>query len=171
MRFSRQLPLPSILKKTWVRLAVLATMGGIAATQTYLHWGDSAAIGHYFVIMLSVTTVGAVVFGTLYHQRVWCSVCPVGSLSSWIGKTEKPLTLDSSKCIQCKVCESVCPMQLKPHASRGNGKVAICDGDCLLCGTCVKNCPVGALAFEPRAKPSCATKSCDSRCTTRCKPH
>jgi ferredoxin-type protein NapH len=85
------------------------------------------------------------VLAMIFHQRAWCAICPIGSLSSWVGRNKYPLTVDQDKCIECGACEKICPMQLAPAKLR-EGSMAT-RGDCLKCGLCVAACGKEALTF------------------------
>ena len=67
---------------------------------------------------------------------------------------------DKSKCIECGLCNIICPhavirpLALKNDTGKelmGNSEynyyLAISEQDCTGCGLCIKNCPTGALSF------------------------
>ncbi len=70
-------------------------------------------------------------------------VCPVSAIS----KTEEgSVTIDSDKCIGCKMCISACPLGNISYNSKTK-KIVKCD----LCGgdpMCVKVCPFGAIEYR-----------------------
>jgi len=47
---------------------------------------------------------------------------------------------DKSKCINCGICNKVCPMELPV-------KEIINHPDCIKCGRCIKACPKNVLSF------------------------
>lgn len=55
------------------------------------------------------------------------------------------LSLDHSKCIQCKICESVCPC--RAIAIFNNRDHKFYEKRCAYCGLCEKACPKGAIKF------------------------
>ena len=85
--------------------------------------------------------------GIIFHERTWCYICPIGTMSNWVGRNRRPLTISAERCTQCNLCAQKCPMQLSPaiikeQSSMPNG------GDCLKCRVCVESCPKAALAFQ-----------------------
>jgi len=138
--------IPGWLKGTPVRLAVLALLMAMLAFQILRLWPDPYAIGRFFVVLLTVTTVVGVFMALFLHQRAWCSICPIGSLSSWVGKSRLPLNMDRDACVSCGLCTKACPMQLAPQEMKEN-EVMADRGDCLKCGLCTKACPKSALSL------------------------
>jgi len=51
-------------------------------------------------------------------------------------------SLDSSKCIYCAGCVSVCPVLA---LTLDETKILCDEGKCIACGTCEKGCPVAAI--------------------------
>ncbi len=97
-----------------------------------------------FIQTLTITTVLALILALIFRARAWCIICPVWTFSWLIWGKNKPLFI-SSKCIDCKKCEMVCPMGLAPYKDKKTGKLQSLD--CIKCKTCVYNCPVKALNF------------------------
>jgi len=87
------------------------------------------------------------VLGVIFHQRTWCYLCPIGTISNWVGRNRRPLLLALDKCTQCQLCARKCPMQLAPAAVKHEAPMAH-RGDCLKCNLCVTTCPTAALAFR-----------------------
>lgn len=138
--------IPGWLRSNPVRIGVLAFLMAMLTFQILQLWPDPYAIGRFFVILLTITTVVGVFMALFLHQRAWCSICPIGSLSSWVGKDRYQLKMDKDACISCKLCSKTCPMQLAPHTMKENDRMHF-RGDCLKCGLCVKACPEDALSF------------------------
>jgi polyferredoxin len=138
--------IPTVLRTTSFRLGVLAFLMLMLAIQITRLWPDWLAIGGFFIVLLTVTTVVGIILSIIYHQRSWCSICPIGSLSSWVGKNKHQLKIDNAACINCKACAKICPMQLAPVEMKESGEMCY-KGDCLKCGLCVAACPKGALSF------------------------
>ncbi|MDY4573906.1 MAG: 4Fe-4S dicluster domain-containing protein, partial [Intestinibacter sp.] len=62
--------------------------------------------------------------------------------------TNKKLTiLDKDKCIKCKKCAKVCPMQLQPYLEF-NEQNQFDNENCIKCNTCVNNCPKKILTIK-----------------------
>jgi len=138
--------IPRWLRGTPVRAGVLAFLMAMLTFQILRLWPDPYAIGRFFVVLLTITTVVGVFMALFLHQRAWCSICPIGSLSSWVGKNRHQLKMDKDACIECNLCAKTCPMQLAPNELKKSENMAF-RGDCLKCGLCVKTCPKGAVSF------------------------
>ncbi|MBF0486025.1 MAG: 4Fe-4S binding protein [Candidatus Omnitrophica bacterium] len=88
-RVSANRPMPKIFLKLWFRWLVFAFL------MTFLMWrltvagASLMAVGKVFVIMCVVTTVIAMVLGTITKHRAWCMICPMGLLQEQIGKCNK----------------------------------------------------------------------------------
>ena len=157
-RISPQKPIPAFLRKSSFRKFMVAFIFTVFGVQMYFAWGDLSAMGAVFVNIILITTIVGIVLGLRYHQRSWCSFCPMGTMSSWVTpkpkkrskkldkKLFKTIMVDDS-CIGCKLCTKVCPMQLKPYEEKGNPD-GFMHSDCLKCGKCIKKCPKKALKFE-----------------------
>lgn len=65
----------------------------------------------------------------------------MGTVQHILGKDKYQVHLDDEKCINCKKCDKVCPMQLDVRKS-------LSKRDCIKCGRCIEICPKDALAFE-----------------------
>ncbi|MEJ5228617.1 MAG: 4Fe-4S dicluster domain-containing protein [Pseudothermotoga sp.] len=88
--------------------------------------------------------VGVVLAFALKDNRAFCKyICPVTVFlkpASYFSLLR--IKTDSEKCVSCKRCKKVCPMNvdiLDTRRSRENGT------ECILCMECVKSCPKGAL--------------------------
>jgi ferredoxin-type protein NapH len=138
--------IPPALRKFPVRLGVIAFLMAMLTFQIVRLWPDPFAIGRFFVVLLTITTIIGIFLATFIHQRVWCSICPIGSLSSWAGVNRRPLQMDRDSCVSCGLCAKNCPMQLKPNALKDQLTMEF-KGDCLKCELCVKGCPKQALKF------------------------
>jgi polyferredoxin len=139
--------IPLLFKDMRFRVAVLAFLTLVMAVNLILRWPNATKIGNFFVVMLTVTTLLGVVFAVLYHQRSWCSFCPIGTLINLTGRKNRPLTIDSPLCIECGLCRKVCPLQIKPYLFKDKAVEVVKDRDCLGCGSCVLACPKQALKF------------------------
>ncbi len=149
-RLSRNRPIPQVFRRLPLRLGVMALLMTVLTVMIIRLWPDPVAIGGFFVLMLTVTTVVAVVLGILYQQRVWCYLCPIGTMSGWVGKNRQPLALVAEKCVDCGLCAQKCPMQLAPVTLKA--PVGMTNrGDCLKCSLCVHHCPTAALHWQETA--------------------
>ena len=85
--------------------------------------------------------------GIIFHERTWCYICPIGTMSNWVCKNRRPLTISAERCTQCNLCAPNCPMQLSPAAIKEQSSMPN-GGDCLKCRVCVESCRKAALAFQ-----------------------
>jgi ferredoxin-type protein NapH len=145
--------IPQFLRSTPFRILVLLILMTILFTQLPHAWPSVEGMGRVFVIMLTITTTIGIIAGILTHQRNWCTYCPVGTMSRWLGKGRHPLTI-SSACTTCKKCDAVCPIQIKrwEHRPEHGAAAVIPEWDCLKCGLCIERCPQNALAFKTKEK-------------------
>jgi NAD-dependent dihydropyrimidine dehydrogenase PreA subunit len=56
------------------------------------------------------------------------------------------LTANSEKCINCKLCEKKCPMSLQVNEMVQTKEME--NSECVLCGSCVDNCPKGVIKYS-----------------------
>jgi polyferredoxin len=145
-RISRQHRIPQVFRAAPMRIGVMAILMTVLTVQIIRLWPDPWAIGGFFVIMLSVTTGLGLILGVMYQQRNWCYICPIGTMSNWVGKNRQPLVLEEAKCLDCNLCAKKCPMQLSPVSLKEPEGMAN-RGDCLKCSICVDNCPTAALRW------------------------
>jgi ferredoxin-type protein NapH len=141
--------IPDWLRSNPVRIGVLSFLMIILTIQIIRLWPDPYAIGKSFVVLLTITTGIGIVLALIWQQRSWCYICPIGSISSWVGKNRNPIHINPEACVSCKACAKVCPMQLAPHEIKEKEEMAF-KGDCLKCGLCVSTCPKDALAFPKK---------------------
>jgi polyferredoxin len=147
-KISRNRRIPELFKRRGVRLFMLALLIGVLGSQLYMTWGDPRGMGLSMVRLLTVTTTVGIVLGATYNQRLWCHICPVGTVSNWLSSGKEPVLLDGP-CAGCKVCSKVCPMQLKPYEHK---TPSLASNDCIKCSTCVAACPKKSLAFDKRLR-------------------
>jgi ferredoxin-type protein NapH len=145
-RISRERRIPQVFRNPPLRLGVMTLLMGLLTFQLIRLWPDPFAIGGAFILLLTLTTTVAVVLGIIFQQRTWCYICPIGTMSSWVGRNRQPLTLVEERCLECHLCAKNCPMQLKPVALKLQPAMAN-RGDCLKCRLCVDSCPTAALSF------------------------
>lgn len=144
-KFSRKRNIPAFFKKKQFRILMISLLFGVLGSQIYMSWGDIDRIGLAMVTLLTVTTSTGIILGIIYQQRIWCHICPVGTLSNYMSEGKYPLNINET-CVDCKVCSKVCPMQLNPYSYKEDGIMG--DNDCIKCSICVAACPKKALRFE-----------------------
>ena len=64
----------------------------------------------------------------------------------------KILEFDKDKCVGCNVCVNSCPLDVMiPNPTKGREPVVMYAEECWFCGSCVQECPHGALTLIPPA--------------------
>jgi len=139
-KISRKKKIPKILSSLWIRLPVIALTMSFMIYRIILTDGIIDKIGMVFVTMCLITTLIAVFFGYWISPRAWCTFCPMGTIQRSIGHKKMTLKVDLDKCIDCKLCHKVCPMQLPVNEILNKP-------DCIKCGRCIEICPKNALRF------------------------
>jgi len=138
--------IPRVLRSTALRVVMICILMGVLGFQIARVWPDARAIGKVFVVLLSITTGIGILLALTWHQRVWCYVCPIGTMSNWVGRNRQPLSVARESCTECSLCAKTCPMQLVPMEMKTDSAM-VNKGDCLKCGLCVDTCPKEALSF------------------------
>ena len=146
-KISPEKRVPDWLRSLPVRIGVLAFLIGMLTFQIIHLWPDPYAIGRFFMILLTITTAVGIILTLIFQQRSWCYICPIGSMSNWVGKNRNQLNIDKDACVSCKLCGKTCPMQLSPYEMKEDKQMPF-RGDCLKCGLCVAACPKDALSFS-----------------------
>ena len=138
--------IPHFFRSIPLRAGVIIFLMSMLTYQIIRLWPDPYAIGKLFMTLLTITTGIGVVLAIIIHQRTWCYICPIGTISSWVGKNRRQLYIKDDLCTSCKLCGKQCPMDLAPHGLKEKGRMSF-KGDCLKCGICVKTCPKDTLSF------------------------
>jgi ferredoxin-type protein NapH len=139
--------IPHIFRSLPLRIGVIIFLMSMLTYQIVRLWPDPHAIGKLFMTLLTITTAIGVILAVIIHQRSWCYICPIGTISSWVGKNRQQLYTKDGLCTDCKLCGKSCPMCLTPYELKEKGKMSF-GGDCLKCGLCMKTCPKNALSFS-----------------------
>lgn len=140
-----QKKIPALLKRDSFRIFVFVFLLAVMVFNLILRWPDPYKIGRFFVLLLTVTTALGLILTFIFHQRAWCSFCPVGSIIKWMGKKNN-LVINSDDCVECNLCLKVCPMQIKPSSFKIEGRCMVRNNDCLRCNLCIAVCPKQALS-------------------------
>lgn len=81
------------------------------------------------------------------HTACW--MAPFMMLGRWLRNRfawpSLRLAADSGSCTDCKTCTRGCPMSLDVNAMVQAGKME--HSECVLCGTCIDNCPAKAIRY------------------------
>jgi len=99
--------------------------------------------------ILIILMVISVVVTFRYEKWVFHNhFCPYGALLSLTGKRARFSTeVDSSLCIGCKKCESICPSK-SIVVDDGNKVAQIDKATCHQCQKCTSICPVNAIHYK-----------------------
>jgi polyferredoxin len=139
--------IPHLFRSLPLRIGVIVFLMSMLTYQIFRLWPDPYAIGKLFMTLLTMTTVVGVILALIIHQRTWCYICPIGTISNWVGKNRQQLYIKDDLCTGCKLCGNPCPMGLTPYELKEKSKMSF-SGDCLTCGLCVKTCPKAVLSFS-----------------------
>lgn len=82
----------------------------------------------------------------LRDNRAFCKyVCPIPVLQKVTsGFALLKVKIDPARCIDCGICEKVCPMDVKLLEYKNNNQ-RILSTECIGCGTCAYECPKNAV--------------------------
>ena len=100
--------------------------------------------GTRFALKIAILVI--TIIGCLVTARFFCKVlCPLGAFYGFFNKVSLVrLETDSSACVSCGKCSSVCPMDVDPVRNPNSM-------ECIRCGRCVSACNVKAINY---VKPS-----------------
>ena len=143
--FTKGRRIPTWTRALGFRVSVLVVVMSLFTLQMVYAWGNVSAMGQVFLRMILITTLIGLTLAAFYSHRSWCSFCPMGSISSWVGKRAMPMLVEAS-CVDCKKCAQVCSFNLEPFQSKGATE-GFQNGDCLKCNKCVALCPKKSLSF------------------------
>lgn len=138
--------IPYLFKKMYFRVAILIILMFMMIFNLVRLWPNSYRIGLLFVTLVTATTALGIILAVIFHQRSWCMICPVGTITHLIGGNKYPLKINPDLCVECKMCAKVCPVQIKPYAFKNSFDGLVKDGDCLKCNLCIATCPKKALS-------------------------
>ena len=143
-------PIPPFFRLPALRISILILLLGFMTYRILQNPLSPAHWGRVFWLMCVITTSIGVVLGILIHPRSWCSFCPIGTIQSYIGGGKNALLIDPEICIECGLCEKICPFDLEIVKHRKEGIVS--EPDCLRCSECVDVCPKNALSWPEKCR-------------------
>ena len=121
---------------------------------SYAFYGVEVWMKGLSVFLVALLTFVVLVVLAWRNGRTYCNtVCPVGTLLGFLSRYAwlKPV-IDTSKCINCKLCERNCKascIHIKDHA--------IDYSRCVDCMNCIAKCPKGAIRYAHAPAKSQAT--------------
>jgi len=142
---SRKRAIPTFLRNMRFRWVLFAALMGFMVFRVSRNPTDVRHWGYTFWLMCTITTGIGVSLGVLYHPRIWCAFCPMGTVQNALGGGKRQIEMDSDACIECGLCERVCPLGLAIVKHKEDGRLQ--DRDCARCSECVASCPKGALSW------------------------
>lgn len=137
---SRKVKIPPIFRSMWFRIPIFIILMGFMIYRIIQTESVVDKVGMVFVTLCIMTTTASILFGVLFSPRAWCTFCPMGTMQRSIGGSKYQLQVDKERCIDCGLCQKVCPMQLSVNEIMEKP-------DCVKCARCVEACPKEALHF------------------------
>ena len=84
---SRKGRIPALIGSNLFRYGLLVFLFFNFAWGIYRAAGNTELIGRVFIQIILVTTLLGIAMGIKYQPRTWCTVCPMGTLTTAAGKT------------------------------------------------------------------------------------
>ncbi len=118
--------------------------------------GLQQALGGLFVWKMSVLLV--ILVWSLWVYRPFCKyLCPLGAIYGWFNPIAlSRFQMDKERCIDCKKCKAVCPMDIPVYAKPNSM-------ECIKCGKCLQACPTDCIQVALWAKGSQQTKKTEKQ--------
>ena len=139
----------------WFALVAELLLTMIIGYPLFVWWSPPGLVGRetmfyvfYKHVTIELTIVVVVLLLNLLTRRMFCRYfCPLGALLGLLGKWRQlVIRYDAGVCVGCKVCDSRCPMGIKPSVGESQSVY------CWNCAECVDACPTNALNFTWRDK-------------------
>jgi polyferredoxin len=140
----------------WIAIVVImfAQAGIRSVDPLYQTWNGISIQDLPSLILFAAIAEGFAVFVLLAGKRAGChTVCwmaPFMVIATRIknaaGWPSLHLTADKGQCVQCRQCSKRCPMSL--NVTEMVQKEDMSNDECILCGSCVDNCPKKAVRFS-----------------------
>jgi NAD-dependent dihydropyrimidine dehydrogenase PreA subunit len=97
---------------------------------------------------LAWVLLGVMLAAGIFHYRFWCKYfCPVGAMNGLLSQASLFKIRVNTSCNGCHQCQALCPTQAIKTLPK-SGKVIVENPECILCMTCVRCCPQGAMRFS-----------------------
>jgi len=118
---------------------VVKTSNIISHTYSELYWLALGNLLYYFI--------GVSLAFFLKDNRAFCKyVCPIPTFQKVTSRFSlMKIKIDTNKCVDCGLCEKVCPMNIKLLIYKKRNQ-RILSTECILCEACAKSCPKNAIS-------------------------
>ncbi|MFA5260225.1 MAG: 4Fe-4S binding protein [Candidatus Omnitrophota bacterium] len=92
--------------------------------------------------------LGIMLVSGIFHYRFWCKYfCPISAMNGLLSQASLFKIRVKKSCNGCHQCQAQCPTQAIQTLPK-SGKVIVETPECILCMTCVRCCPQGAIRFS-----------------------
>lgn len=102
-----------------------------------------------FYIVLFLFFINSIILGKRANCHYICWMNPFMIIGRKIGNVLNVpalrMKVDNKKCINCKICNKVCPMSLNVNDMVRNGDME--NSECILCAKCIDCCPNHVINF------------------------
>ncbi len=119
----------------------------VGTIESAIPWAIESGTANLVSLAVRLSILFAVVLAAMGHHRFFCkAVCPLGACLSLFNRFAAIFPGRDSKCIDCGVCNKVCPME----TSGKRGRFGVYDDraeECISCLACRSKCPTGAIGM------------------------
>ena len=132
----------------------IITAGGIRSVDPFYGTVNGISISSPDVLVI-VVVIFAIIFFTAFFagRRGFCNMlCPMAvvmiagrKIRNLVGGPALQLSVDASRCIDCKKCSKECPMGLDVNGMVRSGDME--NPDCIMCASCADTCPQSAIGY------------------------
>jgi polyferredoxin len=143
----------------WMSIIVIFAIraGGLSKVDPFFQISKGISITQptdhmvfYFFLLLIILPAYVVGKRSFCHHICWMApfmviARKIRNLFNW---PSLRLEVEGEKCVQCKICEKKCPMSLGVEEMVQQGSME--NTECILCGSCVDNCPEGVIEYRFR---------------------
>jgi ferredoxin-type protein NapH len=117
----------------------------VATIESAIPWAIMNGTTDLFSLGIRLAVLFVIIILIMGHHRFFCKViCPLGASLSLFNRFAAIFPQRNSDCIDCGVCNKVCPMETTP----GERKFGVYDNraeECISCLECRKKCPTEAI--------------------------
>lgn len=131
---------PEFFKSKPIRIIFILLMMSMFSFELLYMFGKPVLMGMVFYEMILEAVIIGTFLTVIYHNRVWCHFCPMGSMgavATFLSNRKKVFKV-STNCTSCSRCQEDCPMGIAPQEYRGT---KLSSYNCIQCGKCKTSCP------------------------------